>query len=193
MAKSKSNLSSRYAYKQLMSSIKNAKQDIEYRIQKLLVRIAKDTVAKLKEYIMDFFYNSVPESEVYDRLGEMGGFLGTVTYEIDYDNLSIKIHCDWEKLKFTSGGPGKLPHHIDVYTGELFTTGLYDYIMYGEWNSNNLPNSIKNGFDGISEELQEEINLWLENYLTTRIKNSLEKEGINVKILNKKLQIIGKM
>lgn len=189
----KSNLSTRYAYKQLMSSIHQAKNDIEYRIKKLLVRIAKDTVEKIKEYVLDFFYNAVPESEVYDRLGEMGGFLGTITYEIDESNLSIKIFCDWEKLKFTSGGPGKMPHHIDVYTGELFTEGLYDYIMYGEWNRSMLPKSILNGFDGISEKLQKEINDWLNDYLTSKIINALEQEGIKVKIINRNIQILGKV
>lgn len=192
MAK-KSNLSSRYAYRQLMNSIKQAKDDIEYRIQKLLDKIAQDTVSKIKEYVLDFFYYSVPESEVYDRLGEMGGFLGTITYKVDKDNLSIKIFCDWEKLKFISGGPGKMPHHIDVYTGELFTEGLYDYIMYGEWNRSMLPKSIINGFDGISDKLQEEINDWLDGYLTSKIASALEEKGINVKILNKDLQILGKM
>lgn len=189
----KSNLSTRYAYKQLMSSINQAKNDIEYRIKKLLVRIAKDTVEKIKEYVLDFFYNSVPESNVYDRLGEMGGFLGTITYEVDESNLSIKIFCDWEKLKFTSGGPGKMPHHIDVYTGELFTEGLYDYIMYGDWNRTMLPKSIINGFDGISEELQKEINDWLNDYLTSKIVNALEQEGIKIKIINKNIQILGKV
>lgn len=189
----RSNLSTRYAYKQLMSSINQAKNDIEYRIKKLLVRIAKDTVEKIKEYVLDFFYNSVPESNVYDRLGEMGGFLGTITYEVDESNLSIKIFCDWEKLKFTSGGPGKMPHHIDVYTGELFTEGLYDYIMYGDWNRTMLPKSIINGFDGISEELQKEINDWLNDYLTSKIVNALEQEGIKIKIINKNIQILGKV
>lgn len=189
----RSNLSTRYAYKQLMSSINQAKNDIEYRIKKLLVRIGKDTVEKIKEYVLDFFYNSVPESNVYDRLGEMGGFLGTITYEVDESNLSIKIFCDWEKLKFTSGGPGKMPHHIDVYTGELFTEGLYDYIMYGDWNRTMLPKSIINGFDGISEELQKEINDWLNDYLTSKIVNALEQEGIKIKIINKNIQILGKV
>lgn len=189
----RSNLSTRYAYKQLMSSINQAKNDIEYRIKKLLVRIGKDTVEKIKEYVLDFFYNSVPESNVYDRLGEMGGFLGTITYEVDESNLSIKIFCDWEKLKFTSGGPGKMPHHIDVYTGELFTEGLYDYIMYGDWNRTMLPRSIINGFDGISEELQKEINDWLNDYLTSKIVNALEQEGIKIKIINKNIQILGKV
>lgn len=189
----RSNLSTRYAYKQLMSSINQAKNDIEYRIKKLLVRIAKDTVEKIKEYVLDFFYNSVPESNVYDRLGEMGGFLGTITYEVDESNLSIKIFCDWEKLKFTSGGPGKMPHHIDVYTGELFTEGLYDYIMYGDWNRTMLPKSIINGFDGISEELQKEISDWLNDYLTSKIVNALEQEGIKIKIINKNIQILGKV
>lgn len=189
----RSNLSTRYAYKQLMSSINQAKNDIEYRIKKLLVRIGKDTVEKIKEYVLDFFYNSVPESNVYDRLGEMGGFLGTITYEVDESNLSIKIFCDWGKLKFTSGGPGKMPHHIDVYTGELFTEGLYDYIMYGDWNRTMLPKSIINGFDGISEELQKEINDWLNDYLTSKIVNALEQEGIKIKIINKNIQILGKV
>lgn len=189
----KSNLSSRYAYKQLMSSIKNAKQDIEYRISKLLIRIAKDTVSKIKEYVLDFFYYSTPTSLAYDRLGEMGGFLGTISYEIDESNLSIRIYCDWDKLKFDYGEYGKLPHHIDLTTGEMFTTGLYDYIMYGDWNKENLPMSIRSGFNGISDELQKEINQWLEQYLTTRIAQSLEKEGIKVTIINKNLEIVGRM
>lgn len=189
----KSNLSSRYAYRQLMNSINNAKQDVEYRIRKLLVRIAKDTTNKIKEYVVEFFYRATPTSIAYDRLGEMGGFLGTISYEIDEQNLSIRIYCDWNKLKFDRGSYGKLPHHIDLTTGEMFTTGLYDYVMYGEWNKENLPMSIRSGFDGISDELQEQINNWLENYLTTRITNALEKEGINVKILNKDLEIVGRM
>lgn len=188
-----SGLNTRYAYRQLMNSIKNAKADIEDRIQKLLVRIAKDTTQRIKEYVLDFFYYQVPDSNVYDRLGEMGGFLGTITYEIDSKNLSIRIYCDWNKLKFISGGVGKLPHHIDVYTGERFTEGLYDYIMYGEWNRITLPNSILNGFDGISEELQREINDWLNDYLTTTVVNALEREGIRVKIINKNIQILGKI
>lgn len=189
----KSNLSSRYAYRQLMNSIKNAKQDVEYRIRKLLVRIAKDTVSKIKEYVLDFFYYSTPISLAYDRLGEMGGFLGTISYEIDESNLSIRIYCDWDKLKFDYGEYGKLPHHIDLTTGEMFTTGLYDYIMYGDWNKENLPMSIRSGFNGISDELQKEINQWLEQYLTTRIAQSLEKEGIKVTIINKSLEIVGRM
>lgn len=189
----KSNLSSRYAYRQLMNSIKNAKQDVEYRIKKLLVRIAKDTVSKIKEYVLDFFYYSTPTSPAYDRLGEMGGFLGTISYEIDESNLSIRIYCDWDKLKFDYGEYGKLPHHIDLTTGEMFTTGLYDYIMYGDWNKENLPMSIRSGFNGISDELQKEINQWLEQYLTTRIAQSLEKEGIKVTIINKSLEIVGRM
>lgn len=189
----KSNLGSRYAYKQLMNSIKNAKQDVEYRIKKLLVRIAKDTVSKIKEYVLDFFYYSTPTSPAYDRLGEMGGFLGTISYEIDESNLSIRIYCDWDKLKFDHGEYGKLPHHIDLTTGEMFTTGLYDYVMYGDWNKKNLPMSIRSGFDGISVELQKEINEWLEQYLTAKIAQSLEQEGINVTIINKNLEIIGRM
>lgn len=189
----KSNLSSRYAYRQLMNSIKNAKQDIEYRISKLLIRIAKDTVSKIKEYVLDFFYYSTPTSPAYDRLGEMGGFLGTISYEIDESNLSIRIYCDWDKLKFDYGEYGKLPHHIDLTTGEMFTTGLYDYIMYGDWNKENLPMSIRSGFNGISDELQKEINQWLEQYLTARIAQSLEKEGIKVTIINKNLEIVGRM
>lgn len=189
----KSNLSFRYAYRQLMNSIKNAKQDVEYRIKKLLVRIAKDTVSKIKEYVLDFFYYSTPTSPAYDRLGEMGGFLGTISYEIDESNLSIRIYCDWDKLKFDYGEYGKLPHHIDLTTGEMFTTGLYDYIMYGDWNKENLPMSIRSGFNGISDELQKEINQWLEQYLTTRIAQSLEKEGIKVTIINKSLEIVGRM
>ena len=47
-------LNATYVYKQFMSSVKKAKEDVEKRLVSLLDRIGKDTTDKVKEYV-NFF------------------------------------------------------------------------------------------------------------------------------------------
>ena len=48
-------LNATYVYKQFMSSVKKAKEDVEKRLVSLLDRIGKDTTDKVKEYVNLYF------------------------------------------------------------------------------------------------------------------------------------------
>ena len=177
-------LNATYVYKQFMSSVKKAKEDVEKRLVSLLDRIGKDTTDKVKEYVNLYFYDSVAPSDAYNRLAGAGGFLDTITYEIDKSNISVKIYCDWERLNF-SADPGHFGHHIG-FDGEHFTTGLYDYIMDGNW-SGGIVARPRNYCSGIWPELSDSINQWLGDYATKRVREDLSNAGYSVIINNASL------
>ena len=178
-------LNATYVYKQFMNSVKKAKEDVEERLVALLDRIGKDTTDKVKEYVNLYFYDSVMSSDSYNRLAGAGGFLDTITYEINVKDISVKIYCDWEKLNF-SPDPGHLGHHIG-FDGEHFTTGLYDYIMDGNWHSSKIVAKPRHYCNGIQPELAESINKWLGDYATKKVRDNLANAGYDVKIINQDL------
>ena len=178
-------LNTTYVYKQFMNSVKKAKEDVEERLVALLDRIGKDTTDKVKEYVNLYFYDSVAPSDAYNRLAGAGGFLDTITYEINVKDISVKIYCDWEKLNF-SPDPGHLGHHIG-FDGEHFTTGLYDYIMDGNWHSSKIVAKPRHYCNGIQPELAESINKWLGDYATKKVRDNLANAGYDVKIINQDL------
>lgn len=174
-------LNTTYVYRQFMNSVKKAQEDVEERLMALLDRIGKDTTNKVKEYVNLYFYNSVAPSNIYNRLAGAGGFLDTITYEVNTSDISVKIYCDWERLNF-SADPGYLGHHIG-FDGSHFTTGLYDYIMDGHW-SGGIVAQPRNYCGGIWPELSDSMNQWLGDYATRKVRENLSKAGYNVIINN---------
>ena len=75
-------LNATYVYKQFMSSVKKAKEDVEKRLVSLLNRMGEDITNKIKDYVNMYFYDSVAPSDAYNRLAGAGGFLDTITYEM---------------------------------------------------------------------------------------------------------------
>lgn len=174
-----------YAYKQFSKAVHAASKDTMIVFDKMLEKMGKETVKKTKEYVMQLFYNSVPPSDAYNRLMDAGGFLDTISYNV-YDH-HLQIYCDWTRLHFGSD-PGYMPHHINTSNGRAFTTGLYDYIMNGQWPGGKVSrpqHMVMSG--GISEELSKEINEWLGNYATNALVNNLKAIGYDVDVIDTKL------
>lgn len=177
-------LNASYAYRQFSAALKKAQDDVEDRLAALLDRIGKDTTDKVKEYVNLYFYNSINPSDSYNRLAGAGGFLDTITYEVSTATLSVTIYCDWTRLSF-SPDPGYFGHHIG-FDGSHFTTGLYDYIINGDWPGG-IVSKPANYCSGIGDELSQSINKWLGNYATKRVRDSLKQAGYDVSIVNSDL------
>lgn len=167
-------------------ALNNAESDVMSRFDKMLERMGKEVVKKTKEYVMQLFYSSVPPSDAYNRLMDAGGFLDTISYEVY--NHHLEIYCDWTRLHFGSDY-GYLPHHMNTRTGDAFTTGLYDYIMNGDWPGGRVPkpqHTVMSG--GISKQLSEEINKWLGSYATNAVVENLKRAGYDVSVISTNLQ-----
>lgn len=177
-------LNTTYVYRQFMKAVSNAQNDVEDRLVSLLDRIGKDTTNKVKEYVNLYFYDSIAPSANYNRLAGAGGFLDTITYEVNASSISVTIYCDWNRLNF-SADQGFLPHHMG-YNGEHFTTGLYDYIIDGRWPGG-IVAAPSNMCSGIGPQLAASINSWLGDYATKKVRDNLAKAGYDVYIRNSDL------
>lgn len=177
-----------YAYKQFTKALNKGEKDIGVIAEKALAKMGAEVTKKVKEYVMNLFYSSVPSSTAYHRLMNAGGFLDTISYRIEKEGGSdiahLVIFCDWTKLYFGTD-PGYMPHHMNAKTGEHFTAGLYDYIMNGEWPGGRVSkpqHTVMSG--GISEELSRSINDWLGNFATRKVYENLKRAGYDVTIIS---------
>ena len=185
---SSTQLKNTYAAKQFMKAINQRLNNVEERLDKLIIKIAEDTVARVQDYIRLNYYVAYPEGDNYERLGMNCGFMGAITYDYDSSNKTIKIKFDSSKLVFghtgyNSKGQKKFPSHKEL--GKPFTQGLYDYMMYGEFPSYKT-NTIAPDFVGLNhdEKMDNEISDWLTDYATGKIKTEVEKEGFSFYGLN---------
>lgn len=184
----KSTLNSSKALSIINKRIEEKNLEIRKIIIPVLYKVGEELTSKIKEFVWYKFYQSYKESERTNRLGEDGGFLGTITFKVDEKKLSVKVYCDWDKLYIGADSDSYyFPHHIDAYTGELFVQDLYNYIYYGEWPYSLKPQSIKHGFRGLSESLQKEVNKYIDEYLALKINSALQSSGIKSKIINRKI------
>lgn len=168
--------------------IEEREKEIRIIVVPVLYQVGEELTNKIKEFVWYKFYKSYKESDRTNRLGEDGGFLGTITYKVDEKKLSLKIYCDWDRLYIGEDSNSYyFPHHIDTYTGELFVEDLYNYIYFGEWPYSLKPQAIKHGFKGLSEPLQKKVDKYMDEYLSKKIKLALQSHEINAKIVNKKI------
>lgn len=185
---SKSTFDTSKALDVIKKKIEERNLEIKKAIIPTLYEIGEELTSKIKEFVWYKFYQSYKESDRTNRLGEDGGFLGTISFKIDESNLSVKIYCDWDKLYIGEDSNSYyFPHHIDAYTGELFVEDLYNYIYYGEWPYSLKPQSIKHGFKGLSKSLQKEVNKYIDEYISKKIKAALNSLGINSLVVNRKI------
>lgn len=184
---SKTVLNTNKAFDLIKKRIEEKENEIRRAVVPVLYSVGEELTNKIKEFVWYKFYKSYEESDRTNRLGEDGGFLGTISFKVDEAKLSVKVYCDWDRLYIGEDVNSEyFPHHIDAYTGELFVEDLYNYIYYGEWPYSLKPKSIKHGFKGLSKPLQKEVNNYIDEYLSKKIKSSLQSIGINVKIINRK-------
>lgn len=171
-------LKNTYAAKQFMKSINQNLSNIEERLDKLIIKIAEDTVKRVQDYIRLNYYVAYPEGDNYERLGMNGGFMGAITYEYNKSTRQVKIKFDSSLLTFGHKGSKKYPSHIE--NRKPFTEGLYDYMMYGEFPSYK-NNTVAPDFLGLNydEKMDNEISDWLSDYATGKIKEELKKEGLS--------------
>lgn len=172
-----------YAAKQLMKAINQKLDNVEARLDKVITRVAQDTLNRVQDYIRINYYVAYPEGDNYQRLGFDGGFIGAVRYDYDKSSRQVKIIFDSSRLRFNIKGSKKYPSHIE--NGQYFTQGLYDYMMYGEFPSYK-NNTVAPDFLGLNydEQMDKEISDWLTNYATGRIREELEKEGLDFRGLS---------
>lgn len=173
---SSTKLKNTYAAKQFMKSINQKLSNVDERLDKLILKIAKDTILKVQDYIRLNYYVAYPEGDNYERLGMNGGFMGAITYEYDKDNHQVEIKFDSSMLTFGHTGSKSYPSHIEM--GVPFTQGLYDYMMYGEFPEYKT-NTVAPNFEGLNRDgqMDKEISEWLTSYATGKIKTELEKQG----------------
>lgn len=184
----KSSFNSSMAMKQLLNALEEKRKEAKKAMIPALNNIGKELTDKIKQFVWWRFYETYPESERTNRLGEDGGFLGTISYKVNEANLSVEIYCDWDKLYIEPDqNDSKFPHHYDAYTGEAFVEELYDYIYYGKWPYSYKPRPIIKGFKGISKDLQRQLNQMINNYVLKEMNKALRAAGINGKIVNKNL------
>lgn len=176
-------LKNTYAAKQFMKAINQKLSSTEERLNKLIIKIAEDTVKRVQDYIRINYYVAYPEGDNYERLDVNGGFMGAITYDYDKSSRQVKIIFDSSRLRFNIKGSKKYPSHIE--NGQHFTQGLYDYMMYGEFPSYK-NNTVAPDFLGLNydEQMDREISDWLTNYATGRIREELEKEGLDFRGLS---------
>lgn len=180
---SNTQLKNTYAAKQFMKAINQRMSNVEERLDKLIIKIAEDTVKRVQDYIRLNYYVAYPEGDNYQRLGFDGGFIGAIRYDYDKSSRQVKIIFDSSRLRFNIKGSKKYPSHIE--NGQHFTQGLYDYMMYGEFPSYK-NNTVAPDFLGLNydEQMDNEISDWLTDYATGKIKTEMEKEGFSFKGLN---------
>lgn len=173
---SSTKLKNTYAAKQFMKSINQHMSDINEKLDKIIIKIAKDTISKVQDYIRINYYVAYPEGDNYERLGMDGGFMGAITYDYDKSNRQIEIKFDSSMLTFGHTGSKKYPSHIEM--GVPFTQGLYDYMMYGEFPEYKT-NTVAPDFDGLNrdEQMDKEISEWLTSYTVGKIREEIEKYG----------------
>ena len=177
-------LKNTYAAKQFMKAINQKLSNAEERLNKLIIKIAEDTVKRVQDYIRINYYVAYPEGDNYERLGMNGGFMGAITYDYDNSSREVKIKFDSSLLIFGhKGSAEEYPSHIE--NRQHFTQGLYDYMMYGEFPSYK-KNIIAQDFLGLNhdEQMDKEISDWLTEYATGKIKDELKKEGFDFRGLN---------
>lgn len=172
-----------YAAKQFMKAINQKLDSVEERLDKLIIKIAEDTVKQVQDYIRQHYYMSWNEGDNYERLGMNGGFMGAITYDYDKSNRQVRIKFDSSLLVFGHKGSKKFPSHIE--NGRQFTQGLYDYMMYGEFPSYK-NNTVAPDFLGLNhdEQMDNYISDWLTGYVTGKIEEELKKEGFDPKSWN---------
>lgn len=175
---SSTQLKNTYAAKQFMKAINQNLSNIEDRLDKLIIKIAEDTIKRVQNYIRLNYYVAYPEGDNYERLGMNGGFMGAITYDYNKSTRQVKIKFDSSLLTFGHNGSKKYPSHIE--NGRPFTQGLYDYMMYGEFPSYK-NNTVAPDFLGLNydEQMDNEISDWLTDYTTGKIREQLEKEGFS--------------
>ena len=180
---SSTQLKNTYAAKQFMKAINQMLANAEEKLDKLIIKIAEDTVKRVQDYIRLNYYVAYPEGDNYERLGMNGGFMGAVTYDYDKNSRQVKIKFDSSLLAFGHKGSKKFPSHVE--NGKHFTHGLYDYMMYGEFPSYKT-NTVAPDFLGLNydEQMDNEISDWLTSYATGKIKTEMEKEGFSFNGLN---------
>lgn len=166
------------AYRKLTQKVQEKVDEAQKEIENALTDIGEQTVKKIKEYVKLYYYNAYPEGDNYNRLEEKGGFLHTISYEVNVSNFSIKIYCDWSLLAVSDKPDPKFPHHWE--NGQAFTYGLYDYMMYGSWPFSRSNRVIQAGFRGIDEDMTKEIKDFLDWYVSDLVSARLEKLGFNV-------------
>lgn len=86
-------------------------------------------VTKLRALIKKYCYDLMPTSDWYDRMGESGGFLDTISYRTHGDK--IEVYCDWTKLKRRDNGDNEYPSHASIIDGNKFTEGIWEYYVNG--------------------------------------------------------------
>lgn len=159
-----------------MKSVNQHISNIDEKLDKLIIKIAKDTVSKVQDYIRLNYYIAYPEGDNYERLGMNGGFMGAIAYDYDKDSHQIKIKFDSSLLTFGHTGSKNYPSHMEM--GTPFTQGLYDYMMYGEFPQYKT-NTVAPNFKGLNkdEKMDKEISEWLTSYTVGKIKTELQKQG----------------
>lgn len=171
-------LKNTYAAKQFMKAINQKLDTVESRLDKLIIKVAEETVKRVQDYILKEYYQTYPEGDNYDRLCMNGGFAGAIRYTYDSSTKQAKIIFDPSLLSHYKVGHSKYPHHIE--NGKNFDQGLYDYMMDGDWPSyKNNHIAIGQGFTGLNDgnKMDYEIEDWLNDYLTDRIRQEMEKQG----------------
>lgn len=176
-------LKNTYAAKQFMKSFNNQLEDLQERVYKLADKIGKETVERVQDYIRIYYYEAYPEGDNYERLGMNGGFMGAIRYEVEDTGWSVYINIifDASKLVFGHTGSKMLPSHVDLDSGaKHFTTGLYNYMMYGEWPSNKGRNTVAPDFTGLDDggKLSEYISSWLNEYVSDRLREAMAQSGL---------------
>lgn len=178
-------LKNTYAAKQFMKALNQKLDNVEEKLDKLITKIAEDTVKRVQDYIRLNYYDAscYPEGDNYERLGMNGGFMGAITYDYDKSTRQVKIKFDSSLLTFGHKGSKKFPSHIE--NGRPFTQGLYDYMMYGDFPSYK-NNTVAPDFLGLNydEKMDKEISDWLTDYATGKIREELEKEGLDFRGLS---------
>lgn len=165
-----------------MKAINQRLDTVEERLDKLIIKVAKDTVTRVQDYILQNYYEAYAEGDNYERLGMNGGFAGAISYEYDKSNRTVRIFFDPSFLMFGHTGSKSLPSHME--NGQKFIQGLYDYMMYGEW-PNYKPNNVAPNFTGLNDndKMSKEISDWLTEYTVGKIKDEMEKQGFSFESL----------
>lgn len=184
---------------------KNVISDIDKATDKILDRIGLEAVIKIRELVIDYFYNKVPQGENYTRLIEDGGFIDTIRYKKDKKNKKIEIYCNWKFLYSSPDPQGNdkfSPHY--GFDGKKFTQGLYDYVICGlytspygqEHSSGQLPSEKWDGMEDImnkeitklfNSRVDKELGAYMKRYFGIKnIKRRVSNFGSNAKQFNVK-------
>jgi len=165
-------------------AIKDDTEQMEKEVAKakknVLRTVGQYGVTRFRDLIQEYCYDKMPTSEWYDRMGESGGFLDTISYRTHGDK--IEIYCDWTKLQRRDNGDRQYPSHASIIDGKKFTEGIWEYYINGRihyiYDKHNNTTQVHDDWEqaimnALNNELQQYSNEMVQKALTSLFGNRL--------------------